>query len=303
MFHTDNMRTEPACRAALKAAGLDRVEDILTRTDGKIVAWSRTTDSTYIPAPNGGIGFYVKRYFYPTWARRFRGFFRGTFFGTHRAKAEARALHAMRELGVPAVRPVAYGWRRCGYLIAACFLITEDVPGAPNLTTFAQAVQSGETQLAHRQRMLMIERLAEMIARLHRTGFAHGRLFWRNVLVRWGPTAEPEFFLLDSEPPKRIERLGRGGRWWLWELAKMATSAIPFTTRTERLRFMRHYFGIKHLTADAKEQIGELSRMARQWCHHEQQRIRMNSRFVAWSKSLAAEESAAIGSATTEGAG
>jgi hypothetical protein len=63
----------------------------------------------YVPGTQGTPGFYVKRYFFPTWVKRLRGTLRGTFFGMHRGQAEYRALNAMRAVGVPAVRPVAYG--------------------------------------------------------------------------------------------------------------------------------------------------------------------------------------------------
>ena len=293
MLHTDYMTTAPAYREALRAAGLERVANVLNRVDGEIVAWSRTTDCMLVRPDPRSVGFYVKRYFYPTWRSRLRGFFRGTFLGVHRAKAEARTLNTMRNLGIPAVRPIAWGWRRIGHFIAACFIITEAVPDAPNLTTYAQSVAAGEITLTPARRRAMVGRLAQVIADMHTAGFAHGRLFWRNVLIDWSPTGEPEFTLLDAEPPKRIERLGLGGRWWLWELAKMAVSAMPFSTRTERLRFMQRYLAIIGLSGDAKAQIHEVSRLSQQWRQHELQRIRMNRRFINWGRQLDAERAAA----------
>ncbi|MBN2445270.1 MAG: hypothetical protein JXO22_00975 [Phycisphaerae bacterium] len=289
MMHTDYMRMEPVYRDRLRAAGLDRVESVLSHQDGLIVAWSRTTDSVYVPAADGGVGFYVKRYLYPTWHKRFRGMLRGTFFGTHRGKAEARALNVMRNLGIPAVRPVAHGWRRVGHFVAACFLITEEVPGAPNLTTFGQEVKVGERQLTFAQRRAMTYELADLVSAMHGKGFAHGRLFWRNLLVRFSVTGAPEFALLDAEPPKRIERFGQGGHWWLHDLAKLAVSAIPFTRRTDRVRFMRRYFNMSALSADAKTQIHEMDRLGQPWHRHEAQRIRMNARFERWTRLLASE--------------
>jgi len=297
MIFRDQIRVEPAYREVLRAAGLERVDTILSCTLGKIVAWSRTTDSLYIADEARGVGLYVKRYFYPTWRHRLRGMFRGTCFGRHRGRAEAKALNAMRGLGLPVVRPIAYGCRRWGPFLTACFLITEEVPDAPNLTTFAQQVQSGARPLSVAPRRALTVGLAALVHELHHAGYAQGRLFWRNVLVRVGPTGAPEFYLLDPEPPKRLERLGRGGRWWLWELAKLAASAQPFTTRTERLRFVRRYFGIKKLTADAKGQVHEIERLARGWRRHEQQRIRMNARFEAWNHLLARELAADGGTA------
>lgn len=283
------MWIDPAYQQTLARCGLDQVDKVLRRTDGDVVAWSRTTDSVYIAPPDGGVGFYIKRYTYPTWKKRLRGTFRGTFFGVHRGKKEHRALLLMRALGIPAVRPVAYGCRRVGNFLSASFLITEEVPGAPNLTTYAQRVTRGEVELSHRQRDALVRKLAEQIAAMHASNFAHGRPFWRNLLVREAPHGEPEFFLLDPEPPKRVERVGRGGDWWTRELAQLTTSAMPFTTRTERLRFMRHYLKLPRLTAEAKIQTREIGRLSEKWSKHEAQRVRMNARFELWTRMLADE--------------
>jgi hypothetical protein len=283
------IRIDPAYRRRLKRAGLDSVEKILTHMGGDFVAWSRTTDTLFVPAPDNGVGFYVKRYLYPAWRNRVRGAFRGTLFGTHRGKKEAAALMTMRRLGVPAVRPVAWGSRRVAGFLSACFLVTEAVPAAPNLTTVAQHVEDGLRGFSQRERNLLIERLAGEVRHMHAMQFAHGRLFWRNILLRTGMTGEPDVFFLDPEPPKRFERLGRSHAWWLGELAKLCTSALPFTRRTERLRFVRHYFGLPRLNAEAKRQIREATRQAADWSKHEQQRIRMNRRFVAWNCRLDAE--------------
>ena len=55
---------------------------------------------------------FVKRYHYPRWSHRIQGMFRGTFFQASRARSEYRAMKVMRDLGIQAVRPVAYGERR-----------------------------------------------------------------------------------------------------------------------------------------------------------------------------------------------
>jgi hypothetical protein len=289
MLHTDHIRTDPAYREGLRACGLDRVGDVLTRTAGRVAAWSRTTDTVHVASADGGPGFYVKRYYYATWRNRLRGTLRGTFFGMHRGRAEYHLLSEMRALGLPAVRPVAYGARRVGHFVTACFLITEEVPGARNLTTFARDVTTGREPLDHASRRLLVRRLAQQVALLHTAGFAHGQLFWRNVLVRIGPAGEPEFFFLDVRPRRGGRRLGRGTRWWLHELSHLAASARAFTSRSERLRFLVEYHGPRQLSPDVKRQIREIDRLARRWESHERQRIKMNDLFEEWNRQLEAE--------------
>jgi len=289
MLYTDHIRIDPAYRDGLHACALDRVGDVLTRTAGRVAAWSRTTDTVYVAGADGSPGFYVKRYYYATWRKRLRGTLRGTFLGAHRGRAEFRLLSEMRSLGLPAVRPVAYGSRRVGHFVTACFLITEEVPGARNLTTFARDVTTGREPLDDDLRTLLVQRLARQVAELHAAGFAHGQMFWRNVLVRMGPTGEPEFFFLDVRPRRGGRRLGRGTRWWLHELSHMAASARPFTSRSERMRFLVEYHGARRLSTDVKRQIREIDRLAWRWENHERQRIKMNDLFEEWNRQLDAE--------------
>jgi len=290
MLHTEHMRIDPAYRERLHACGLDRVGDVLTRIDGRVTAWSRTTETLYVPGARGQPGFYIKRHYFSRWASRLRGTLRGSFFGTHRGQAEYLALNQMRALGIPAVRPVAFGSRRVLHFLTACFLVTEEAPDAQNLTTFALEVAAGRRKLSRADRNLLLRALAEQLAALHATGFSHGNLFWRNVLVRYGPDGRPEFFFLDPQPPHAWERFGAGGSWWLRELAQVLVSALPFTTRTERLRFVRHYLGARPLTPETKADIREIERLARTWRRHETRRIHMTALFEEWNRELAEEE-------------
>lgn len=291
MVQSNHIRSDPAYRDALRACGLLRVEDILARVSGRVAAWSRSTDTLHVPGPGGGPGFYVKRYYYPSWRKRIRGTFRGTFFGMHRGQAEHRSLQTMRTLGISAVRPVACGVRRVAHFVTACFLITEEVPEACNLTTFARDVAIGRERLSRGQRLVMIDRLARQVAEMHAAGFAHGQLFWRNVLVRPGLDGTPEFFFLDARSLPPWRRLKAGGDWWQRELAHLTVSALPFTTRTERLRFLLRYFGVRRLSPQVKMHARAIAAGARRWQRHETQRIKMNDLFEQWNRQLAREVS------------
>ncbi len=77
MLQVAFLRMDPAYRHALAQCGLARVEQILCSTSGRVAAWSRTTDTLFVPGCDGP-GFYVKRHFFPTWSKRWRGTLRGT---------------------------------------------------------------------------------------------------------------------------------------------------------------------------------------------------------------------------------
>jgi hypothetical protein len=299
MLHTDHIRVDPAYREALRGCGLDSVASILSRVDGRVVAWSRTTDTLYVPNPRGGPGFYVKRYLYPRWSKRVRGAFRGTFFGMHRGQVEFRALNRLRELGIPAVRAVAYGGRRILHFVQACFLITEEAPGTCTLMKFADDVATGQRALDGRRRRAIVRALAAQIAELHATGFSHGNLFWRNVLIRFGPDGSPEFFLVDPQPLLRWRGFPAPERWYRIELAQLAVSAGRFATTAEMVRFARFYYGVRRLTDAIRAELGELERIARTWRTHEARRIRLSRLFDEWNRRLDQESALSGGAAPT----
>ncbi len=289
MMRTRHMRIHPAYRARLQACELDTVERVLGRVDGQVAAWSRTTDTLYVACPDGGPGFYVKRHYFPNWTKRLRGTFRGTFFGAHRGEAEYQALCTLRGVGVPAVRAVAYGSERSAHFLTTCFLITEEVPGAENLTTLAQSAMDGDQPLDRRQRRETISTLARELATMHGLGVSHGNLFWRNLLFRSGPDGTPELFLLDVHPLTRWQRLRAGQRWWLRELAQTAVSALPFTSRTERMRFFKSYLQVRRVPKELRNDVREIERIAAGWQSHENRRIHMNRLFRNWAQQLGAE--------------
>lgn len=286
----DEIIIDPAFRETLRSIGLCDVAAALERTDGVVIAWSRTTATLHFPGAGTQPGFFVKRYLYPFWKHRFRSLLRGTFLGRHRAQVESGLLTAMRLRGVPAVRPVACGARRRGHFVTASILITEETPGACNLTCFACDLKDGRRQLAPRERQAAARKLAREVAILHDSGFAHGQLFWRNILVRSNPAEGHDFFFLDPRPLRTKQYTYRGARMTRDELAQLMVSSMAFTTRSERLRFLRNYLGEKRLTPGGKALAREVALLHSRWLRHEQQRIRMSRVFDTWRRLLMEEQ-------------
>jgi len=168
---SDTIRIDPAYRAVLEQAGLASVEAVLRCHRGLVVAWSRSSDTIQVPLGDGRLAVFIKRYHYATWRRRIKPMLRGTFFGRSRARAEFEALQTMRRLGIPAVRPIAYGERRLWHFVRSCFLITEAVPGAIPLTRFVRQLSDcGPTERRAVMRELVVG-LAEHVRRMHEAGF------------------------------------------------------------------------------------------------------------------------------------
>jgi tRNA A-37 threonylcarbamoyl transferase component Bud32 len=286
MMRYDSIRIDPAYSDALRECDLLSTDAVLTRLGARIVAWSRTTDTVYVPGCRDRPGFFVKRYFYTRWRNRLRGSFRGTLLGKHRGFAEFAALRNMRQLGISTVRPVAYGSRRVGAFVAACFLVTEEVPDARNLTSIAREVVEGRLHLTFGLRRRIVRKLAEQVAEMHNENFYHGQLFWRNILLRLGADREPEFFFLDARPPGRMSRTCARQDCRTHELAQLLASATPFTARSERLSFMEAYAACIGMETMDKSWLAAIAAAAERFRKHEMRRIRMNDLFDVWNEQL-----------------
>lgn len=292
MIATYQLWTEAPYRESLRAVGLARMSEILAYTGGRVVAWSRTTDTTFVPSGTDGSGFFLKRYLFPTWRSRWRGALRGTFVGRHRAEVEARLIREMRELGLPAVRPVAVGCRRVGHFVTASVLITEAVPGAMNLTQAVLELAAGRICFSPLARRRTIAALANYVADLHSAGYRHGQLFWRNILIRSAPGGDSEFFFLDPRPrPARLA--SRRDDAWLRELAQLNASALAFTTPAERRRFVVAYRRARNSPLPNSEQLARIERLAEKWRTHEAQRVARSGLFDEWGRAELREAAAA----------
>lgn len=241
MLHTDTIHIDPPFRERLAAARLDSVSAVLERRGDHLAAWSRTSDTIRCTLDDGA-SLYVKRYHYPRWKQRIRGFFRGTFCKASRARNEFHTLTLMRDLGIQAVRPVAYGERRTAHFLQSCFLITEAVPDAISLSSFIRRYSDfPESSRVRRARREILLSLARQVRHMHEAGFVHRDLFWRNVLIRSLPDERFEFYFLDASVGKRIRMTTRRQESIVRDVAAMGVLAPDFCSKSDQLRFILEY--------------------------------------------------------------
>lgn len=168
-----------------------------------------------------------------------------------KARGEYQNYRRLKDLGAPVADRVAAAEQRdmLGRLRSA-WIITRAVPQSQTLLQF-MADQPPEA--ARRQ---IVAELAEITRRLHRAGFAHHDLVWRNILVScFG--RHPKLYLIDC-PRGGFRRLRMPWRR-IRDLAALDRSAIQYCRRTERLRFLLIYLGKSHCD-------DEVRRLARA-CH------------------------------------
>ncbi len=85
----------------------------------------------------------------------------------------------------------------------------------------------------------VLVKLAELIGRMHAAGVIHHDLHCGNILVRTDRGAAPQLVLTDLHRARRSGRLSRRAK--AANLAQLFHDRYELTTRTERLRFLKHY--------------------------------------------------------------
>jgi hypothetical protein len=238
----DRILLEPGLAPALAAAGLASV-DALLALNGPPDAPHVVTEVHVDVAGTCG-HFHLKRYHYAGWARS-RGLVgRGSLWGRAPEMNEFRALSRLREMGIPAVRPVAAASRtRRGRLVAHA-LLTEHTPNATDLATRLRDADD-PLSLEPPLRRRVLDRIGHHLGRMHAEGFVHRDCHARNILVRLPARADPRADAVGDDGEVRIFFLDcrRGGnaslrKGPLYDLATLDADLLGLVPASDRLRLL-----------------------------------------------------------------
>lgn len=208
------------------------------RLRGKLVTQAKTRDLIKIELPQGP-GFYVKRFTHSGKGLR-------AYLGRSRARAEWENLQYFDCLGLNAPRLISYGELRQGLNYVAGAYVMREIP---NVITLPEAMDLSASQ-DPRWRKQLLTLLGKSVALLHKQGFIHRDLYWRNILV----STDPELKLYFIDCPAGSYQWGPFFQYGLIrDLACLYKDAHLHFSQTELMRFFLAYVGHKHLTlADKK---------------------------------------------------
>ena len=190
-----------------------------------------------------GTNYYVKRY-----TSGGKGLRR--YAGRSRIRAEWENMLLFHKLGIPAANVVAYGEQKIFTMLKRGVLISEEVKNSLDL---AEVVYRNVDFLKNRSWMnSIIEQVASATSKLHKSGFVHNDLKWRNILVTQEehpqislidcPGGEKPFFpLLERSIIKDLACLDKKGKYHL--------------SNRERMKFYKLYTDSKTLSPKQKKQI------------------------------------------------
>ena len=221
----------------------------------------RSTGRYLFAGPSMAPAVYIKKYFQVPWWQRWLVPLR-KFPGP----LEMDRLEQVRRLGILVPEPAAAGADRrhdC-----RSFLAVRELAGFVELHKHLTWRFAGTgTPIDAAQRRALSRRIADIARRLHGARLYHRDFYLCHFLIREDPQA-PDGFELALIDFLRLKRSARR-RWQIKDLAQLLFSTdIPGITRTDRLRFWKHYLGVERLDRAARRQLRSILAKANRYRRH-----------------------------------
>ncbi|KAB7628203.1 lipopolysaccharide kinase InaA family protein [Alkalilimnicola sp. S0819] len=209
--------------------------------EGERVAGDLISEVLRLERPDGV--YYLKRY-------SAAGKMLRRLFGRSRPRGEYENLRLFARLGIATADIAGFEQHRAWGRFRRAALVTREIP---DTTDLARMAREADPKLRDRRWVAEVSRqLADYTARLHRIGFCHNDLKWRNVMVSRG--APPRVYLIDCPiGRRRYGLLRRRGR--IKDLACLDRHARVELSRSQRLRFYLLYRGLARLDARGRREI------------------------------------------------
>ncbi len=186
---------------------------------------------------------YLKRFHKPP-TRALRELRRGARGIRSLAGLEWARMRQLASDGIPCVQPIAFGEELRGSRERRSAILTAAVPG-DSLERWLQRWGKDDRRTV----CGLLQPLAALIARFHADGYIHRDLYLSHVF--FDPNGGDSLHLIDLQRVMRPR--WRRRRWIVKDLAALNYSAPPrLVSRTDRLRWLKHYLGVSKLDASAK---------------------------------------------------
>ncbi len=189
--------------------------------------------------------------------------------GRGRILRELEVVNWARAHDVPTPRIVATALQSSFGPLYRAHVITEEVPGACNMTEFFLRLPSMSDEQANAHKRAAMEALGRAIASMHAAGILHGDLHLRNVLVRLTTeksSVRAQGYLLDFDRARIVSGITRGQRLanlrrLMRSVWKVQPARDQFTLR-DAIFFLRAYLDTTD-RREIKRWLKELSRPPR----------------------------------------
>jgi tRNA A-37 threonylcarbamoyl transferase component Bud32 len=206
--------------------------------EGELVTKAKNRE--VIKFTHAGKTYYIKRY--TSAGKGIRA-----HLGRSRVRAEWENLQFFWHLKIPSPKLIAYGEERTlinGYVAGA--YVMQALPHVVPLNSIEQYPALIQDQA---WRFPVITQIAHAVKTLHAEGFAHGDLYWRNILLSLED--KPTVYFIDC-PMGKFYFGPKLSYQMIRDLACLAKDTHRYFSRTDLLRFFLMYRGHDHLTREDK---------------------------------------------------
>jgi len=267
MLVREAMRVAEADAEAMDGLGLSSLDDVLRYGGGANLtkpglAAHRDRIRLACSQDSSTKVYYLKRYRMPPLREQLRRM-REWRVGRGTARREIAYADRLAELGIPTMRPVAYGERMSGWWERASFAVAAEVPGTSLERIAAAVMDDPSTAPTIWERREIARQLGLIVRRLHEHDLFHRDLYLSHVFVARNADGEPVLFLIDLA--RMIERPRYLHRWRVKDLAALDYSTPPTcATRADRVRFLYDYLRVAARPAERRAARQRVRRMIAQ---------------------------------------
>jgi heptose I phosphotransferase len=256
------MWIDPEFQAAFEQEGLCGFDAVMASQSGTCLRALRDRENWRLELPRPGgrpVGAHLKKHrvrSVAAWLRAKLG------LAPARTAAELEACNAARLTrdGIDVMRVIAYGRKARRDGLTESFIIAEELDGYWEIPDLLRRRFSGAvSQSPRRDRDLdeLIRAVADVARRFHDAGYNHRDFYCGHFFVREPAQGRFEIRLIDLQ---RVQhRRGLRRRWIVKDLAQLAWS-LPGgqISCSQRMAFMRRYFGVERLRPAHKRLIREV---------------------------------------------
>ncbi len=258
----ESMWIDAQFQSVLEQAGLSGFDAVMANRNGH--CWRAIGDRENwrleLPGPGGRrVGAHLKKHrvrCVGTWVRAKLGLAPAT----SAAEWEARNVAQLTRARIDVMRLVAYGWKAHRDGLVESFVIAEELDGyweIPDLLRRRFPAVAPQSPRRDRDLDELIRTVADLARRFHEAGYNHRDFYCGHFFVREPERGRFEIRLIDLQRVQHRRRLRR--RWIVKDLAQLAWS-LPDEqiTCSQRMAFMRRYFGVDKLLPCHKRLIREV---------------------------------------------
>lgn len=246
-LHGHKVYIEPEWKQKLAELGITKRCNWLKLKIGTPVSQSKRVNAYKVDLKDGS-SIYFKTY-------SFHGQLKDYFMRQSKCAVEVNSYQTLEEIGIPTIKPLAFGEDRIAGMLKSCCIVTLGVDDTTQLEDWAKEIwlklPPEEKRKAFHQ---IFYETAKYTSMAHEAGFFHYDLKWRNIIIK-KDNGDYKTIWIDCPRGRKMPLREERGR--MVDLSSLSRLALSYLSKSQRLRFLYSYFG----ESATKEQVHKMWRL------------------------------------------